>query len=124
PLYTSLWDFDARTRTEISFQAGDLFQVIRQEGEWWWARKVDGSNRILAEGYVPYNYLAEQETMEAESSGLNCEALQDLAELPGEPLHERCALLPGSAQPSGALQSEESYPRPETDNPLLEARTR
>uniref|UniRef100_A0A452H9J2 Tyrosine-protein kinase n=1 Tax=Gopherus agassizii TaxID=38772 RepID=A0A452H9J2_9SAUR len=67
PLYTSLWDFDARTQTEISFQAGDLFQVIRQEGEWWWARKVDGSNRILAEGYVPYNYLAEQETMEAES---------------------------------------------------------
>ncbi|XP_074867442.1 protein-tyrosine kinase 6 [Carettochelys insculpta] len=66
PLYTSLWDFDARTQTEVSFQAGDLFQVIRQEGEWWWAKKVDGSNKVLAEGYVPYNYLAEQATMEAE----------------------------------------------------------
>ncbi|XP_067410646.1 protein-tyrosine kinase 6 [Emydura macquarii macquarii] len=66
PLYTSLWDFDARTQTEISFREGDLFQVIRQEGEWWWAKKVDGSERILAEGYVPYNYLAKQETMEAE----------------------------------------------------------
>uniref|UniRef100_A0A8C8VEH5 Tyrosine-protein kinase n=1 Tax=Pelusios castaneus TaxID=367368 RepID=A0A8C8VEH5_9SAUR len=66
PLYTSLWDFDARTDTELTFRAGDLFQVIRQEGEWWWAKKVDASNRILAEGYVPYNYLAKQETMETE----------------------------------------------------------
>ncbi|XP_006132550.3 protein-tyrosine kinase 6 [Pelodiscus sinensis] len=66
PLYTSLWDFEARTPTEISFWAGELFQVTRREGEWWWAKKVDGSHKVLAEGYVPSNYLAERETMEAE----------------------------------------------------------
>uniref|UniRef100_A0A7M4FUI7 Tyrosine-protein kinase n=1 Tax=Crocodylus porosus TaxID=8502 RepID=A0A7M4FUI7_CROPO len=61
-----LWDFNARTETEISFKTGDLFEIIRQEGEWWWATRVDSSGRRLAEGYVPYNYLAKQETMEAE----------------------------------------------------------
>uniref|UniRef100_A0A8D0G464 Tyrosine-protein kinase n=1 Tax=Sphenodon punctatus TaxID=8508 RepID=A0A8D0G464_SPHPU len=66
-LYTSLWDFEARLGSEMSFQTGDLFQVIEQKGDWWRARKVDASGRILQEGYVPYNYLAEQETMEAES---------------------------------------------------------
>ncbi|XP_006021754.1 protein-tyrosine kinase 6 [Alligator sinensis] len=65
-IYPSLWDFSARMETEISFKTGDLFEVIGQEGEWWWAKKVDSSGRRLAEGYVPYNYLAKQETMEAE----------------------------------------------------------
>ncbi|XP_066480056.1 protein-tyrosine kinase 6 isoform X2 [Tiliqua scincoides] len=65
-LYTSLWDFKAMTETELSFQAGDVFQVIEKKGDWWWAKKMDVSGKNLEEGYVPYNYMAKQETMEAQ----------------------------------------------------------
>ncbi|KAJ6665758.1 hypothetical protein lerEdw1_002128 [Lerista edwardsae] len=64
--YTSLWDFKAMTDTELSFRAGDVFRVIEMKGEWWWAKKTDAAGRTLEEGYVPYNYLAKQETMETE----------------------------------------------------------
>lgn len=64
--YTSLWDFKAMTETELSFRAGDVFQVIEKKGDWWWAKKTDALGRNLEEGYVPYNYLAKKETMEAE----------------------------------------------------------
>lgn len=66
PRYMGLWDFEARTAEELSFQAGDLFYVARKEEEWWWAVRLDGAGRALAEGYVPYNYLAEKETVESE----------------------------------------------------------
>ncbi|XP_061486228.1 protein-tyrosine kinase 6 [Rhineura floridana] len=65
-LYTSLWDFKAMTETELSFRAGELFQVMEKNGEWWWAIRMDASGRSFEEGYIPYNYLAEQETVEAE----------------------------------------------------------
>ncbi|XP_007524484.1 protein-tyrosine kinase 6 [Erinaceus europaeus] len=66
PMYVGLWDFEARTEEELSFQAGDLFHVTRKEEEWWWAELLDASGRSLAEGYVPHNYLAEKETVESE----------------------------------------------------------
>ncbi|XP_034297170.1 protein-tyrosine kinase 6 [Pantherophis guttatus] len=65
-LYTSLWDFQALTETELTFQAGDLFQVIQKTGEWCWAKQVDALGGICEEGYVPYSYLAKKETVETE----------------------------------------------------------
>ncbi|XP_015262709.1 PREDICTED: protein-tyrosine kinase 6, partial [Gekko japonicus] len=67
-LYTSLWDFRAMTETELSFKAGDLFQVLEKNGDWWWAKKLDGAGRDCEEeeGYVPYNYVVKKETVEAE----------------------------------------------------------
>uniref|UniRef100_A0A670ZD63 Tyrosine-protein kinase n=1 Tax=Pseudonaja textilis TaxID=8673 RepID=A0A670ZD63_PSETE len=65
-LYTSLWDFQARTKTELTFQAGDLFEVIQKTGEWCWAKQVDAQGGRSEEGYVPYNYLAKKETVETE----------------------------------------------------------
>ncbi|XP_001376111.1 protein-tyrosine kinase 6 [Monodelphis domestica] len=65
-LYISLWDFEARTENELSFQAGDLFHVMEKKEDWWRVTKLDATGKSLEEGYVPHNYLAEQETMETE----------------------------------------------------------
>ncbi|XP_072800678.1 protein-tyrosine kinase 6 isoform X4 [Vicugna pacos] len=66
PRYVGLWDFEARTAEELSFRAGNLFRVARKEEEWWWAVLLDAAGSALAEGYVPFNYLAEEETVESE----------------------------------------------------------
>ncbi|KAM8773864.1 protein-tyrosine kinase 6 isoform 2-T2 [Rhynchonycteris naso] len=66
PKYVGLWDFEARTDEELSFRAGDIFHVARKEEEWWWAKLLDTEGTALAEGYVPHNYLAEEETVESE----------------------------------------------------------
>ncbi|XP_020837245.1 protein-tyrosine kinase 6 [Phascolarctos cinereus] len=65
-LYVSLWDFEARTEDELSFQAGDVFHITEKKEDWWKATKLDAAGRSLGEGYVPHNYLAERETMETE----------------------------------------------------------
>uniref|UniRef100_A0ABM5G599 Tyrosine-protein kinase n=1 Tax=Pogona vitticeps TaxID=103695 RepID=A0ABM5G599_9SAUR len=65
-VYISMWDFKGMTENELSFQAGDLFQVVEKNEEWYWARKLDPSGRCVAEGYVPFNYLAKKESMETE----------------------------------------------------------
>ncbi|KAG8513261.1 Tyrosine-protein kinase Srms, partial [Galemys pyrenaicus] len=66
PRYVGLWDFEARTDEELSFRAGDLLLVGRKEEEWWWATRLDAAGGALAEGFVPHNYLAEEETVESE----------------------------------------------------------
>ncbi|XP_069892850.1 protein-tyrosine kinase 6-like [Dipodomys merriami] len=66
PKYVGLWDFDARTDEELSFRAGDSLRVVWKEEQWWWARRLDAAGGTLAEGYVPHNYLAEEETVESE----------------------------------------------------------
>ncbi|XP_054433519.1 protein-tyrosine kinase 6 [Pteronotus mesoamericanus] len=72
PWYVGLWDFEARTDEELSFRAGDRLQVTRKEEEWWWATLLDAEGAVLAEGYVPRNYLAEEETVESEPWFFGC----------------------------------------------------
>ncbi|XP_040130744.2 protein-tyrosine kinase 6 isoform X1 [Ictidomys tridecemlineatus] len=66
PKYVGLWDFEARTDEELSFRQGDIFHVTRKEEQWWWATLMDSAGAALAEGYVPCNYLAEEEAGESE----------------------------------------------------------
>ncbi|KAG5838594.1 hypothetical protein ANANG_G00225270 [Anguilla anguilla] len=65
-IYTAMWAFESRADEELSFQEGDLFNIIDRSGDWWTARKVDRNGRILATGIVPYNYLARGESVEAQ----------------------------------------------------------
>ncbi|KAM4610211.1 protein-tyrosine kinase 6b [Polymixia lowei] len=65
-IYTALWSFEARHQDELSFQEGDLFNVISRSGDWWTARKIDHNGRVLDTGIVPNNYLARGESVDAQ----------------------------------------------------------
>ncbi|KAG8447189.1 hypothetical protein GDO86_014596 [Hymenochirus boettgeri] len=65
--YISLWDFQAANSEELSFKAGDLFQVLDKSNDWWWVEKLNGEgNGKLEKGCVPYNYLAEEGSVEVQ----------------------------------------------------------
>lgn len=63
-MYTALWPFESRHADELSFQEGDLFSVIRRNGDWWSARRIDKNGRVLDTGIVPSNYLVRAESLE------------------------------------------------------------
>lgn len=56
-IYTALWDFQARNEQELSFKAGDKFEISDRSGDWWTANKKDLFG-LVTTGYVPHNYLA------------------------------------------------------------------
>ncbi|XP_015249058.1 PREDICTED: tyrosine-protein kinase HCK [Cyprinodon variegatus] len=60
-IYTGIWSFEARHKDELSFQEGDLLEVISRNGDWWMARRVGGNGHV---GIVPHNYLAKAESVE------------------------------------------------------------
>ncbi|XP_072800680.1 protein-tyrosine kinase 6 isoform X6 [Vicugna pacos] len=115
PRYVGLWDFEARTAEELSFRAGNLFRVARKEEEWWWAVLLDAAGSALAEGYVPFNYLAEEETVESEPAGRTGRAaLQDLAAgRPAAPQRGRVLLQLAGAP--GPPQGPKPVPWPAAD---------
>ena len=63
PLFVTLFDYDARAEDDLSFAKGEQLEILNnKDGDWWLARSlVTGS-----EGYIPSNYVAEQQTVEAE----------------------------------------------------------
>ncbi|KAI7794372.1 putative protein-tyrosine kinase 6-like [Triplophysa rosa] len=65
-VYTALWDFEAREVEELSFKAGDIFQIVSRSGDWWSARKTDMNGCILVTGFVPRNYLARVESVDSQ----------------------------------------------------------
>lgn len=51
----ALWEYEAQSADELSFQEGDAITVLRRkddaETDWWWSKLND------KEGYVPRNLL-------------------------------------------------------------------
>lgn len=66
-MYRALWPFDARADSELSFKEGDIFDIISRNGDWWIARKIDKNGHVLATGVVPNNYLAQGESIAAQT---------------------------------------------------------
>uniref|UniRef100_A0A6I8Q2T5 Tyrosine-protein kinase n=1 Tax=Xenopus tropicalis TaxID=8364 RepID=A0A6I8Q2T5_XENTR len=63
--FVSLWDFKAEAPEELSFKVGDVFEVLDRSGDWWHVQKLKGDGKGKPEvGYVPYNFLAEEGTVE------------------------------------------------------------
>uniref|UniRef100_A0A8C7U2L7 non-specific protein-tyrosine kinase n=1 Tax=Oncorhynchus mykiss TaxID=8022 RepID=A0A8C7U2L7_ONCMY len=62
-LFIALYDYDARTEDDLSFQKGEKFHIINNtEGDWWEARSLDTGKS----GYVPSNYVAPVDSIQAE----------------------------------------------------------
>uniref|UniRef100_A0AAY4EBY2 Tyrosine-protein kinase n=1 Tax=Denticeps clupeoides TaxID=299321 RepID=A0AAY4EBY2_9TELE len=63
--YKALWSFEARDDEEVSFQKDEVLRVTRSSGGWWTAEKiVDGARKVC--GFVPHNYLARSNTIDAQ----------------------------------------------------------
>ncbi|KAM9382832.1 tyrosine-protein kinase FRK [Phaethornis superciliosus] len=69
--FVALFDYEARTEEDLSFRAGDKLQVLRASNEgWWYARLLLSPGSVCPgrklQGYIPANYIAADQTIEAE----------------------------------------------------------
>ena len=62
-VFIALYDYNKRTEEDLSFRKGDKLLILNNsDGDWWQAQLV-GSNK---QGYIPSNYVAKVESIEAE----------------------------------------------------------
>lgn len=64
--YVAQYDYSARTNQDLSFNAGDTLEALdKSTGEWWYAKALTGvsANNM---GYIPANYVAPLESIDAE----------------------------------------------------------
>ena len=62
-IFVALYDYDARTEEDLSFKKGENLIILNDtQGDWWYAR----SKSTKLEGYIPSNYVAKLESIEAE----------------------------------------------------------
>ncbi|XP_075051915.1 tyrosine-protein kinase Fgr [Mixophyes fleayi] len=61
--FIALYDYEARTEDDLNFMKGDRFHIINNsEGDWWEARSL----RTGDTGYIPSNYVAPVNSIQAE----------------------------------------------------------
>ncbi|MBN3318226.1 FRK kinase, partial [Atractosteus spatula] len=64
--YVALYDYSARTQDDLTFRTGDKLEVLdKSHGDWWIARALTGPS-VNKEGYIPANYVAPVESLDAE----------------------------------------------------------
>uniref|UniRef100_A0A3B3BBQ4 Tyrosine-protein kinase n=1 Tax=Oryzias melastigma TaxID=30732 RepID=A0A3B3BBQ4_ORYME len=64
--YVALYDYSARTANDLSFNSGDTLEALdKRTGEWWLARALTGIS-ASKQGYIPANYVAPVESINAE----------------------------------------------------------
>ncbi|XP_035384956.1 tyrosine-protein kinase SRK2 [Electrophorus electricus] len=65
-VYIALYDYRARTAEDLSFNAGDTLEALdTSSGDWWRARALTGLS-ASKQGYIPANYVALVESLDAE----------------------------------------------------------
>lgn len=65
-VYIALYDYTARTENDLSFKTGDKLEALdKSYGEWWYARALTGVS-ANKKGYIPANYVAAVESLDAE----------------------------------------------------------
>ncbi|XP_012709553.2 tyrosine-protein kinase SRK2 [Fundulus heteroclitus] len=64
--YIALFDYSARTVDDLTFNSGDVLELLDPSaGEWWIARAITGIS-TNKQGYIPANYVAPVESIDAE----------------------------------------------------------
>lgn len=64
--YIALFDYSARTEEDLNFHTGDLLEILdTSAGEWWVAKAITGIS-VNKKGYIPANYVAPVESVDAE----------------------------------------------------------
>lgn len=65
-LYIAQYDYSARTGEDLSFNAGDTLEALdKSAGDWWLAKALTGVS-ASKKGYIPANYVAPVESIDAE----------------------------------------------------------
>lgn len=64
--YVALYDYAARTEEDLSFNTGDTLEALdKSAGDWWFAKALTGVS-ASKQGYIPANYVAPVESINAE----------------------------------------------------------
>ena len=62
-IVVALYDYDARTTEDLTIRTGDELRLTGHvHGDWWMAVSLSTN----AEGYIPYNYVADALSIEAQ----------------------------------------------------------
>lgn len=64
--YVALYDYSARTEEDLSFNAGDILEALDKSNRDWWLAKAVSGVAAEKEGYIPANYVAPVESIDAE----------------------------------------------------------
>ena len=60
--YIAIFDYDARTKDDLTIRKNDLLEItFRKNTAWWKAKNENGQ-----EGWIPSNYVAKRDSLEAE----------------------------------------------------------
>uniref|UniRef100_A0A4W6E4V9 Tyrosine-protein kinase n=1 Tax=Lates calcarifer TaxID=8187 RepID=A0A4W6E4V9_LATCA len=67
--FVALYDYESRTASDLTFRKGDRLQIVNntkkysfREGDWWLARSLTTGES----GYIPSNYVAPSDSIQAE----------------------------------------------------------
>ncbi|XP_038127688.1 tyrosine-protein kinase SRK2-like [Cyprinodon tularosa] len=64
--FIALFDYTARTKDDLTFNTRDILEILDSStGEWWMARAITGISAGES-GYIPANYVALKESIDAE----------------------------------------------------------
>jgi len=61
--YVAIFDYDARTKDDLTIRKSDLLEITNRKSVAWWKAKNENGQ----EGWIPSNYVAKRDSLESES---------------------------------------------------------
>lgn len=60
--YVAIFDYDARTKEDLTMRKGDFLEITNRKSTAWWKAKNENGQ----EGWIPSNYVAKRDSLESE----------------------------------------------------------